>query len=81
MGVGNALAICPLRLDEQIVHYLTGLHPLDERLKRLGAFPLQIEKLVASHHALAEQMASCWVQASQENRVIPVLQLCGTTGS
>ena len=80
MGIGNALAICPLRLDEQIVHYLTGLHPLDERLKRLAAFPLQIEKLVASHHALAEQMASCWVQASQENRVIPVLQLCGTEG-
>jgi hypothetical protein len=25
-------------------------------------------------------MASCWVQASQENRVIPVLQLCGTEG-
>jgi hypothetical protein len=75
---GNALAISPLRLDEQIVHYLTGLHPLDERLNRLGAFPLQIEKLVASHYALAEQMATCWVQASQENRVLPVLQLTGT---
>jgi hypothetical protein len=75
---GNALAISPLRLDEQIVHYLTGLHPLDERLKRLGAFPLQIEKLVASHYALAEQMATCWVQASQENRVLPLLQLTGT---
>jgi SpoVK/Ycf46/Vps4 family AAA+-type ATPase len=25
-------------------------------------------------------MATCWVQASQENRVIPVLQLCGTEG-
>lgn len=75
---GNSLAISPLRLDEQIVHYLTGLHPLDERLKRTRASRLQIEKLVASHHALAEQMASCWVQASQENQVLPVLQLCGT---
>ncbi|HEY9607296.1 MAG TPA: ATP-binding protein [Allocoleopsis sp.] len=78
IAAGNSLATSPLRLDEQIVHYLTGLHPLDERLKRLGAAPLQIEQLVASHHALAEQMATCWVQASQENQVLPVLQLCGT---
>jgi uncharacterized membrane-anchored protein YhcB (DUF1043 family) len=75
---GNSLAISPLRLDEQIVHYLRGLHPLDERLKRTGACQLQSETLVASHYALAEQMATCWVQASQENQVLPVLQLCGT---
>ncbi|WP_225896630.1 ATP-binding protein [Amazonocrinis nigriterrae] len=78
IGAGNALATSPLRLDEQIVHYLTGLHPLDERLQQWGVLPLHTEKLVASHQALAEQMASCWVQASQENRAIPVLQLCGT---
>ncbi|MBE9006507.1 ATP-binding protein [Fortiea sp. LEGE XX443] len=77
MGAGNALTMCPLRLDEQIVHYLAGLQPLDERWQQLGVSPLQTENLVTSHHALAEQMANCWVQASQENRVLPVLQLCG----
>ncbi|HLO85637.1 MAG TPA: ATP-binding protein [Nostocaceae cyanobacterium] len=80
VGASNALAISPLRLDEQIVHYLTGLHPLDERLARSGATPLPRENLVPSHQALAEQMAACWVQASEENRILPVLQLCGTEG-
>ena len=81
IGAGNALAISPLRLNEQIVHYLTGLHPLDEQLEKTGASPLQIEHtqmLVPSHQALAEQMTTSWVQASQEHRVLPVLQLCGT---
>ncbi|MBD2363026.1 ATP-binding protein [Anabaena minutissima FACHB-250] len=78
MGSAPALTISPLRLDEQITHYLAGLRPLDERLAQLGASPLQMENLVPSHTALAEQMANSWVQASQEQRVLPILQLCGT---
>lgn len=78
IGAGNALTLSPLRLDEQILHYLTGLHPLDERSQQWGVLPLHTEKLVPSHQALAEEMAMCWVQASQENRAIPVLQLCGS---
>ncbi|MBD2496795.1 ATP-binding protein [Nostoc sp. FACHB-280] len=78
IGAGNALAKCALRLDEQIFHYLLGLHPLDERLQQIGVSPLVVEDLVPSHQALSEQMVNCWVQAFQENRVFPVLQLCGT---
>jgi hypothetical protein len=37
IGAGNALSINPLRLDEQIWHYLIGSQHLDERLGRLGA--------------------------------------------
>lgn len=78
MGTAHSLTLSPLRLDEQITHYLAGLHPLDERLAQLGASSLQMENLVPSHAALAEQMANCWIQASQEQRALPILQLCGT---
>ncbi|AUS98929.1 ATPase [Nostoc sp. CENA543] len=74
----HTLTISPLRLDEQIIHYLAGLRPLDERLAQLGATPVQTENLVPSHTALAQQMANCWLQASQEQRALPILQLCGT---
>ncbi|WP_322746146.1 hypothetical protein [Nostoc sp. LEGE 06077] len=78
MGSTNALTISPLRLDEQIVHYLAGLPTVDERLAQMGASPLQIEDLVPSHIAIAKQMATAWVQATQAQRVLPILQLCGT---
>lgn len=78
IGSASALTISPLRLDEQITHYLAGLQPLDERLAQLGFIPLVMDNLVPSHIALAEQMANCWVQAAQERRVLPILQLCGT---
>lgn len=78
VGAAHALSISPLRLDEQITHYLAGLNPVDERWQQLGASPLQTENLVPSHAALAAQMVNCWVQASQQQQVLPILQLCGT---
>lgn len=81
VGAGNALANSILRLDESMTHYLAGLHPIDEQLTRSGVSSLPHEPLVASHQAIAEQMAKAWAQASQENRELPILQLCGIDAS
>lgn len=81
IGAGNALTHSILRLDESITHYLAGLHPVDERLARSGLSGLPQEPLVESHQTLAEQMARAWAQASQENRELPILQLCGSDAS
>ena len=35
LGAGPTLASRPLRLDERILHYLTGIHAWDERLEGL----------------------------------------------
>jgi len=32
VGAGNAITLSPLRIDERVLHYLTGIHHLDERL-------------------------------------------------
>lgn len=77
MGAGNALVDSPLRLDEQIVHYLMGNCSLDERLLRLGAIRQASEVLVASHRALATALAQNWVIASTEQRSLPMLQIWG----
>ncbi|HEY9878110.1 MAG TPA: AAA family ATPase [Leptolyngbyaceae cyanobacterium] len=77
VGPGRALTLSPLRIDERILHYLTGVQALDERLISLvnPITPLQSE-LVSSHAALAEQIATTWEQLTP-NVLIPVIQICG----
>ena len=77
IGSGYALTTSPLRIDEQILHYLTGIHQLDKRLAGMGVAVNSREKLVPSHWQIAEQMANTWCVASEEEKILPVLQLCG----
>ena len=50
----------PLRIDERILHYLTGLTHLDERLAAVST-PVSVEQeLVPSHRALADRMTLVW---------------------
>jgi len=77
IGPGDALTTSPLRLDEQIMHYLMGRCALDERLRRLGAIRLVPQMLVPSHRVLADTLAQAWVTASQEKRPFPLLQIWG----
>lgn len=76
VGAGNALTTSPLRIDERILHYLTGLQHLDERLVSLVE-PLHVSHdLVPSHYLLAERLALTW--SSMKNTfVLPAIQLCG----
>ncbi|MBW4505774.1 MAG: ATP-binding protein [Scytonematopsis contorta HA4267-MV1] len=77
IGSGYALTTSPLRIDEQILHYLTGIHQLDKRLAGMAVAVNSRDKLVPSHWQIAEHMANTWCVASKEEKMLPVLQLCG----
>jgi ATP-dependent 26S proteasome regulatory subunit len=76
IGAGNVLTSSPLRLDEQILHYLMGDVHLNQQLVQLGAISLPTTPLVPSHAQLAEQLANTWYLAAQTKAPLPVLQLC-----
>jgi hypothetical protein len=56
---GTALVNAPLRIDEWVLHFLTGLDVSDERLAGLLE-PVTAEELVPSHAAVASQVAGGW---------------------
>jgi MoxR-like ATPase len=66
----------PLRIDERVLHYLTGVNSLDERL--IGAvLPVAVERGMASvHHDLAHRVAA---SLSVEGEVLPAVLLNGAT--
>ena len=71
---GVPLTTSPLRIDERILHFLTGLQHLDERLAGLLRPVPPAEDLVPSHAALARTIASTW----RRSRVpFPAFHLCG----
>jgi ATPase family associated with various cellular activities (AAA) len=75
IDAGNALSTSPLRIDEQILHYLTGAYHLDERLSSMGVTVTKQEMLVQSHLQIALQMVNTWCLANPGE--LPLLQLCG----
>ncbi len=75
IDAGNVLSTSPLRIDEQILHYLTGAYHLDERLSSMGVTVTKGEMLVQSHLEIAWQMVNTWCLA--EPGELPLLQLCG----
>ncbi|WP_375496000.1 hypothetical protein [uncultured Nostoc sp.] len=77
IGAGNTLTSSPLRIDEQILHYLTGTYHLNERLVAMGAAVAKSEELVPSHWQLVEQMVSIWYLTPESEPLLPLLQLCG----
>jgi hypothetical protein len=74
VGPGASLTSSPLRIDERVLHYLTGSDAMDERLPflRAGLGHAPEWEFGASDLALAEQMASAWVSDA-----CPVVQLHG----
>ena len=77
IGEGHALTVCPLRIDERILHYLFGIQYLDERLSGMIE-PLQSSNdLVPSHQTVAEKVAAVLLHNPTKG-ALPVIQLCGT---
>jgi hypothetical protein len=71
----TALTVSPLRIDERILHFLTGVQYIDERLAGLLE-PLQPEvDLVPSHRAIAQHVQRSWSALGES---LPVIQLCGS---
>jgi SpoVK/Ycf46/Vps4 family AAA+-type ATPase len=84
VGPGNALTTSPLRIDERILHYVTGIQQLDQRLVGLVE-PIEsnVSFLVESHQIIADRLTNLWVQASESGSFperLPVLQLLGEDG-
>lgn len=81
VGPGRALTLSPLRIDERVLNYLTGIHHLDAQLlglvKPLTPSENILATLVPSHQTLAQQLAHTWSQAKQLGSAIPILQVCG----
>ncbi len=76
LGAGSSLTLSPLRIDECVLHFLTGTPHLDERLAGLVEAIRPAGDLVPSQAALAERIAAAWSQTNGQS-VLPVIQLCG----
>ena len=68
------LTMAALRIDERVLHYLTGLHHLDERLVALIEPVANAEELLPSQQTLARTIALSWSRAQTE---LPLIQICG----
>jgi len=76
---GSSLVTSPLRIDERILHYLTGIQHLDEHLVGFvqPVAPCDGMDLLHSQRDLAERIAALWVQ-TPPGTVLPAVQLCGS---
>jgi AAA+ superfamily predicted ATPase len=71
---GHGLTSATLRIDERILHYLTGVNALDLRLQaflQLAPFPYWISE---SHRATADQLIKS-LNSGQDDP--PIVHLCG----
>jgi hypothetical protein len=73
---GESLSSSPLRIDERVLHYLTGVFHLDERLWGLIKTWISSDGLVPSHQKIADRIVKGWSR-SQDRRAWPVIQLHG----
>jgi hypothetical protein len=68
-----SLLTSKLRIDERVLHFLTGIQYLDERLSGLLE-PIGSDQLVSSHQLVAREIAAIWAQDYGQP---PLIQLCG----
>lgn len=74
----EGLVAAPLRIDERVLHFLTGINHLDDRLQPLME-PVSVpEDLPPSQLEVAERIGE--LLARSENQIPPVVQLCGPDG-
>lgn len=58
VGTGDTLTMSPLRIDEWVLHYLTGVWHLDERLVGIVEPLPDSHELVPSHNAVSRRIAA-----------------------
>ena len=71
---GGPLVAAPLRIDERILHHLTGVPGPDARLDGILEPAAPAGALVPSHEAVAEEIAGAWAPAGEAP---PVIELHG----
>ncbi|HSD82552.1 MAG TPA: ATP-binding protein [Anaerolineae bacterium] len=77
VAVSSTLTQSPLRIDERILHYLTGLQHLDERLIGLVEIIRDSADLMPSQRVLVDRISALWSQSSHAAS-LPIVQLCGS---
>ena len=77
VGSGPSLTQSPLRIDERVLHFLTGVLEPDERIMNLVEPLASNRELVPSQDAIARSILDVWVQSREKDR-LPVIQLCGS---
>lgn len=82
LDTGPRLTRARLRIDERVLHFLTGLRQFDERLAALVEKlpPTAPEELPPSLAAIAEQLAAAWANGPRGREAV-LVQLCGTAAN
>jgi hypothetical protein len=77
VSAGSTLTVAPLKIDERVLHFLTGVSMLDERLAAMiePIPPVAIGALAPSHAALAQAIAAAW-SAPRAPEALVAVQLC-----
>ena len=77
VGSGEGLTSALLRIDERILHYLTGISSLDDRLRGL-VFPVTAgAELVPSQARVAQKVVELWGRRHEEPLSRTQILLCG----
>lgn len=71
---GNSLTTSQLSIDERVLHFLTGVQYLDDRLAGLLRSVQPPDQIAPSHVAQARMVPAIW---KRSQRPLPVAELCG----
>lgn len=75
LDVSNSLSSSPIKLNERILHYLTGIQYLDEYLENLSFSQFKNQNyndnlLITSQQEIVEQISNLWLTQSSLHLVI-----------
>ena len=76
VGIGDTLTNSPLRIDERVLHYLTGMSCLEVRLQGFVESLPPPDDLPHSQRRLAQWVADFWSR-SKEASGWPIIHFCG----
>jgi len=75
----EGLVAAPLRIDERVLHFLTAVNHLDDRLQALvEPVSVALAELPASQLEPVGRIAQLWAKC--ESQTPPIVQLCGPDG-
>jgi hypothetical protein len=74
----SAITQAPLRIEERVLHNLTGISFMDDRLNGMVEPYRAVGKTPATHRALANRIAGTWSRMASHE--LPVVQLWGPAG-
>lgn len=76
---GPLLTTCPLRIDERVLHYLTGVKQLDDRLAGLVEPPCAPQTLMPAHQSIVHRAVAAW--SGLDKGSLPAIVLYGPDAS